>query len=185
MSQTIAVTAATGHLGELVIDELLQRVPAEQVVAVVRNPEKAESIAEKGVDVRVASYDDPAALRAALEGVDRVLLISGNEIGQRVPQHTNVVEAAKDARRLVHRLHERPQGLRHRPHPRARAQGDRGGRPGLRHPVLDHAQQLVLRELRRHSWRPRRRPARSSGSTHGGRIPAVPRRTWLPATPPS
>src|SRR3954453_4526597 len=97
MSQTIAVTGATGHLGELVIDELLQRVPAEQVVAVVRSPEKAASIAEKGVDVGVASYDDPASLRAALEGVDRVLLISGNEIGQRVAQHTNVVEAAKGA----------------------------------------------------------------------------------------
>jgi len=97
MSQTIAVTAATGHLGELVVDELLQRVPAEQVVAVVRNPEKAKSIAGKGVDVRVASYDDPAALRAALEGVDRLLLISGSEVGRRVPQHTNVVNAAKDA----------------------------------------------------------------------------------------
>lgn len=97
MSQTIAVTAATGHLGTLVIDELLQRVPAEQVVAVVRDPEKAKDIAAKGVDVRVASYDDPAALRAALEGVDRLLLISGSEVGKRVPQHTNVVNAAKDA----------------------------------------------------------------------------------------
>ena len=97
MSQTIAVTAATGHLGRLVIDELLERVPAEQVVAVVRDPAKADDIAAKGVDVRVADYDDPAALRAALEGVDRVLLISGNEVGQRVPQHTNVVHAAKDA----------------------------------------------------------------------------------------
>ncbi len=97
MSQTIAVTAATGHLGELVIDELLERVPADQIVAVVRNPEKAQPIADKGVDVRVASYDDPAALRAALEGVDRVLLISGSEVGQRVSQHTNVVNAAKEA----------------------------------------------------------------------------------------
>ena len=48
MSQTIAVTAATGHLGRLVIDELLQRVPADQVVAVVRDPVKAEPIAAKG-----------------------------------------------------------------------------------------------------------------------------------------
>jgi NAD(P)H dehydrogenase (quinone) len=97
MSQTIAVTAATGHLGRLVIDALLERVPAEQLVAVVRDPVKAEPIAAKGVDVRVASYDDPAALRAALEGVDRLLLISGSEVGRRVPQHTNVVNAAKDA----------------------------------------------------------------------------------------
>ena len=97
MSQTVAVTAATGHLGRLVIDALLERVPAEQIVAVVRDPVKAEPIAAKGVDVRVASYDDPAALRAALEGVDRLLLISGSEVGRRVPQHTNVVNAAKDA----------------------------------------------------------------------------------------
>src|SRR4029077_11883821 len=68
-----------------------------QIVAVVRNPEKAEPIAAKGVDVRVASYDDPAALRAALEGGGRVLLISGSEVGRRVPQHTNVVNAAKEA----------------------------------------------------------------------------------------
>jgi NAD(P)H dehydrogenase (quinone) len=97
MSHTIAVTAATGHLGPLVIDELLQRVPADQVVAVVRNAEKAQPIADKGVEIRVAGYDDPAALEAALQGVDRVLMISGNEVGQRVPQHTNVVNAAKSA----------------------------------------------------------------------------------------
>jgi NAD(P)H dehydrogenase (quinone) len=97
MSQTIAVTAATGHLGPLVIDELLQRVPAEQVVAVARNAEKAQPIAAMGVDVRVAAYEDPAALEAALQGVDRLLLISGSEVGKRVPQHTNVVNAAKAA----------------------------------------------------------------------------------------
>jgi NAD(P)H dehydrogenase (quinone) len=97
MSQTIAVTAATGQLGVLVVDELLKLVPADQVVAVVRDAEKAKPIAEKGVDVRVASYDDQAALTAAFAGVDRVLLISGNEVGQRVPQHTNVVNAAKEA----------------------------------------------------------------------------------------
>ena len=97
MPQKIAVTAATGQLGRLVVEELLQRVPADQVVAVVRDAGKAQPIADKGVEVRVASYDDPAALRTALEGVDRVLLISGNEVGQRVPQHTNVVEAARTA----------------------------------------------------------------------------------------
>jgi NAD(P)H dehydrogenase (quinone) len=97
MSQTIAVTAATGQLGSLVVDELLERVPADQVVAVVRDADKAKAIAAKGVDVRVASYDDPVALETALQGVDRLLLISGNEVGQRVPQHTNVVNAAKAA----------------------------------------------------------------------------------------
>jgi NAD(P)H dehydrogenase (quinone) len=97
MSQTIGVTAATGHLGQLVIDELLARVPANQVVAIVRNAEKAKPIADKGVDVRVAGYDDPAALKAAVQGIDRLLLISGSEVGQRVAQHTNVVDAAKYA----------------------------------------------------------------------------------------
>jgi NAD(P)H dehydrogenase (quinone) len=97
MPQTIAVTAATGHLGTLVVDELLLRVPASQVVAIVRDAGKAAPIAERGVDVRVAAYDDPVALRAALRGVDRLLLISGSEVGKRIPQHTNVVEAAKEA----------------------------------------------------------------------------------------
>ena len=97
MSQKIAVTAATGHLGTLVIDELLARVAAEQIVAVARDAEKAKPIAGKGVEVRIASYDDRAALEAALQGVARVLLISGSEVGQRIQQHTNVVEAAKAA----------------------------------------------------------------------------------------
>jgi NAD(P)H dehydrogenase (quinone) len=97
MPQTIAVTAATGHLGRLVVDELLQRVPAGQVVAIARDAAKAAPLGDKGVDVRIASYDDPAALRQALQGVDRLLLISGSEVGKRVPQHTNVVEAAKAA----------------------------------------------------------------------------------------
>jgi NAD(P)H dehydrogenase (quinone) len=97
MSPLFAVTAATGHLGRLVVEDLLGRVPADQVVAVVRDAAKAQPLADRGVAVRVAGYDDPDALAAALEGVDRVLLISGNELGRRVAQHTNVVEAAKTA----------------------------------------------------------------------------------------
>lgn len=92
---TIAVTAATGHLGTLVIDSLLTKAPADQIVAIARNPEKARSLAAKGVDVRIASYDDRAALTEALAGVDTVLLISGSELGARVAQHANVIEAAK------------------------------------------------------------------------------------------
>jgi NAD(P)H dehydrogenase (quinone) len=91
---TIAVTGATGQLGSLVIDSLLDTVPAAEVVAVVRDLAKAQSLSDRGVDVRVASYDDRAALDLALAGVDRVLLISGNEIGQRIPQHRNVIDAA-------------------------------------------------------------------------------------------
>lgn len=91
---TIAVTAATGQLGSLVIDSLLKRTPASDVVAVVRDAAKAQPLADKGVTVRVADYDDRAALDQALSGVDRVLLISGNEMGKRFQQHKNVIDAA-------------------------------------------------------------------------------------------
>ena len=68
MSQTIAVTGATGHLGQLVIDELLQRVPADQVVAVVRNAEKAQPIADKGVEIRVAGLRRSRGSRGGAAG---------------------------------------------------------------------------------------------------------------------
>lgn len=95
---TIAVTAATGQLGSLVIDALLDKVPAGEIVAIARNAEKAQPLQAKGVDVRIASYDDRAALEEALTGVDAVLLISGNEIGRRQAQHANVIDAAKAQR---------------------------------------------------------------------------------------
>ncbi|MGR4882905.1 SDR family oxidoreductase [Streptomyces sp. LARHCF249] len=94
---SIVVTAATGALGRLVVDELLERVPAERVAVVVRDREKAADLAGRGVEVRVADYDDPAALAAAFRAGDRVLLISGNEIGRRVAQHTAVLKAAQAA----------------------------------------------------------------------------------------
>ncbi|WP_433167291.1 NAD(P)H-binding protein [Kribbella sp. CA-247076] len=92
----IVVTAATGHLGRLVIDELLQRVPAHQVVAVARNAEKAADLAVRGVEVRIADYDDPAAVAKALAAGDTVLLISGLD-PHRVTQHQTVIDAAKEA----------------------------------------------------------------------------------------
>jgi NAD(P)H dehydrogenase (quinone) len=95
---TIAVTAATGHLGRLVVDALLQRgVAPGDVVAAVRTPAKAEDLAARGVQVREADYTRPETLGPALQGVDRVLLISSSEVGQREPQHANVIAAAKDA----------------------------------------------------------------------------------------
>lgn len=93
---TIAVTAATGQLGSLVIDSLLEKVPATDVIAVVRDADKAKPLADKGVTIRVASYDDPAALKEAFAGVDKLLLISGSEPGARVRQHENVIDAAVD-----------------------------------------------------------------------------------------
>ena len=91
---TYAVTGATGHLGRLVVQELLARVPATDVVALARTPEKA---ADLGVQVRRADYSDPATLPEALTGVDVLLLVSGNEVGQRIAQHTNVIKAAEAA----------------------------------------------------------------------------------------
>lgn len=95
---TIAVTGATGHLGRLVVESLLQRgVPAAEIVATGRNVERLEDLAARGVTTRVASYDDPAALEAAFAGVDRLLFVSGSEFGRRLPQHLAVIEAAKAA----------------------------------------------------------------------------------------
>jgi NAD(P)H dehydrogenase (quinone) len=92
---TYAVTGATGKLGRLVLDEMLEKVSPGDLVALARDPAALTDYAAKGVQVRRADYDDPASLEAALKGVDRVLLISGNAVGQRGRQHGNVIEAAK------------------------------------------------------------------------------------------
>ncbi|MGW3055930.1 SDR family oxidoreductase [Streptomyces goshikiensis] len=94
---SIVVTGATGALGRLVVEELLGRVPADRLAVVVRNKEKAADLAERGIDVRIADYDDAESLAGAFRAGDRVLLISGSEVGRRVPQHTAVIEAAKSA----------------------------------------------------------------------------------------
>lgn len=93
----IAITGASGQLGQLVVEELLKTVAADQLVAIVRNPAKIKPFAERGVQVRAASYEDKAALVQALAGVEKLLLISSSEVGQRAVQHRNVIEAAKEA----------------------------------------------------------------------------------------
>lgn len=93
----IAITGATGQLGQLVIAALLKSVPASQIVAVVRNPAKADALAQQGIVVRQGDYDDEAALTRALDGVEKLLLISSSEVGQRAVQHRNVINAAKAA----------------------------------------------------------------------------------------
>ncbi|ELY6246055.1 SDR family oxidoreductase [Cronobacter universalis] len=93
----IAITGATGQLGQRVIDTLLNTVAAQEIVAIVRNPAKAAALSAKGVQVRAADYNDVAALTAALAGVEKLLLISSSEVGQRAPQHRNVIDAAKTA----------------------------------------------------------------------------------------
>ncbi|HEX2126158.1 MAG TPA: SDR family oxidoreductase [Thermoleophilaceae bacterium] len=94
---TIAVTGATGQLGRLIVAALLDRgVPAQNVIAAVRTPEKAADLAARGVQVRHADYARPETLASALQGAERVLLISGTP-GDRVRHHANVVDAAKQA----------------------------------------------------------------------------------------
>lgn len=89
------ITAATGRLGRLVIDELLRRgVPATDIVATARNIEAAADLAEKGIEIRHADYDEPDTLIAALEGADRLLLIPSASFGQRAAQAKAVVDAA-------------------------------------------------------------------------------------------
>lgn len=94
----IAVTGATGQYGRLAIAALLERgVPAGEIVAAVRNPGKASDLADRDVHVRRADYDEPDTLANAFEGVDKLLFVSGSEVGRRIPQHRNVVDAAKRA----------------------------------------------------------------------------------------
>jgi NAD(P)H dehydrogenase (quinone) len=93
----IAITGATGQLGQHVIEQLLKTVPADQIVAIVRNPAKADALSQQGIQVRQADYTDQTALTSALQGVEKLLLISSSEVGQRTPQHLNVINAAKAA----------------------------------------------------------------------------------------
>lgn len=94
----ILVTGATGKLGRHVVAALLETLPAAEVRALARNPESATELRALGVDVRKGDYNDPASLNSALEGVEKVLLISSSEVGARAAQHKNVVDAAKEAR---------------------------------------------------------------------------------------
>ena len=90
----IGVTGATGQLGRLVVESLKSKVSAETIVALVRNPEKA---ADLGIEARTFDYTQAENLVASLKGIDKLLLISGNEVGQRLPQHLAVIDAAKQA----------------------------------------------------------------------------------------
>lgn len=95
---TIAVTGATGHLGGLAITHLLRRgTPAEQVVALVRDVDRAGQLAALGVQVRHFDFDQPDALAEALADVDALLLVSGNALGRRAAQHRAVIDAALKA----------------------------------------------------------------------------------------
>ncbi len=90
----IAITGATGQLGQLVVNKLKEKISATDIVALVRSSAKAAAL---GVEVREADYSRPETLSNALNGIDTLLLISSSEVGQRFVQHSNVIEAAKQA----------------------------------------------------------------------------------------
>jgi NAD(P)H dehydrogenase (quinone) len=95
---SMVVTGATGQLGRLVVEALLQRgVPAEQIIATGRRTEVLGDLADRGVVVRRADFNDEASLPEAFAGADKLLVVSGSEAGQRVRQHGNAIKAAKAA----------------------------------------------------------------------------------------
>jgi len=95
---SIVVTGATGQLGHLVVEALLDRgVPASEITAVGRSTDKLADLADRGVTVMAADYTDPASLDAAFAGADSVLLVSSNDFNDRPGQHRNAIDAAKRA----------------------------------------------------------------------------------------
>src|SRR4051812_38589096 len=94
---SIVVTGAAGQLGRLVAEELLERVPADELVFVPRPPEALEPLAARGADVRHGAFDEPQTLPAAFAGGERMLLISTLSIGHRVAQHRAALQAAAQA----------------------------------------------------------------------------------------
>ncbi|AJQ97783.1 SDR family oxidoreductase [Gynuella sunshinyii] len=93
----IAITGATGQLGQLVIKHLLQKTSADNIIALARNLDKAKTLQDFGVEVRQADYSQPDTFVTALKGVTKLLLISSSEVGQRIQQHKHVIDAAKQA----------------------------------------------------------------------------------------
>lgn len=93
----IAITGATGQLGKLIIEALLKEIDASDIIALVRDENKAKDLENKGIELRPFDYDLPETLVPALKGVDKLLLISANEVGRRTPQHKAVVDAAIEA----------------------------------------------------------------------------------------
>ncbi len=90
------VTGATGHLGSAVVSQLLKNTAASNIVAFARDENKTKQLREKGVEVRLGTYDDILSLDLAMQGIEKLLLISGNG-PTRLQQHKNVVSAAKNA----------------------------------------------------------------------------------------
>lgn len=93
----ILITGATGHLGEAVISQLLNKMPASQIAALARDEQKAATLRAQGIDIRIGDYDSTALLNDAMKDIEHVLLISGGDAANSLEQHQNVVNAAKKA----------------------------------------------------------------------------------------
>ena len=95
--EKILVTGATGALGSRIVQQLLRKMPAAAIVAGGRKAEKAQALVAQGVEFRSVDYDNAGSLDAALAGITRVVLVSGTDVGKRVPQHKAVIDAATRA----------------------------------------------------------------------------------------
>jgi NAD(P)H dehydrogenase (quinone) len=93
----ILVTGATGQLGQIVIEKLSEKIPTNQIAALVRDACKADHLIAKGVNVRVGDYQNGESLLAAFQGIDKLLLISSNDFNDRLGQHKNAIDAAVKA----------------------------------------------------------------------------------------
>ncbi|WP_139921708.1 SDR family oxidoreductase [Hymenobacter sp. DG01] len=93
----ILITGATGHIGSVVLEQLLRKLPAHQLAALVRDEAKAAHLQAQGVSIRVGNYRDLASLEQAMQGISKVLLVSGGADEDGLQQHYNVVDAAQKA----------------------------------------------------------------------------------------
>jgi NAD(P)H dehydrogenase (quinone) len=100
----IAITGATGHLGTMIISNLLKSINANEIVAIVRSPVKTAKLVNKGIILRTGGYEDKNSLIAAFKGIDVLMFISLTDIEQRLKHHRNIIEAAQSAgiKRLVY-----------------------------------------------------------------------------------
>lgn len=93
----ILVTGATGHLGSQIVENLLTQISPNEIAVLVREEEKAKQLKEKGVQIRIGDYTNPNSLVAAFKDVEKLILISSNDFNDRITQHKNAIDAAKQA----------------------------------------------------------------------------------------
>ena len=93
----ILVTGATGQLGSQIVENLLKQVSPNEIIVLVRDAEKAKELKEKGMQIRIGDYTNPNSLVAAFKDVKKLILISSNDFNDRIGQHKNAIDAAKQA----------------------------------------------------------------------------------------